>query len=265
MTSHLSVDHDAGYWGPTDALVDWCEANYAVTQFIAEFYNTVSSFPLILLSVIAVAVGVMGKRLEMRFLVTFLSLGFVGVGSALFHATMRYWGQLFDEVPMMLGSLSLLYCIYTTDLSPKQSHWRISTMFISWGLLNVYLYIFQQQYALFLINYGGQTLISVIFGYTKCRPFSTPLSNKLFFCCVGIYAMGLSCWIIDQRWCSLMQPFQLHAFWHICAGYGSYLGVYCSVICRGQFLKYATKLKICRMCSTVPIAHYIIYVDKVKD
>lgn len=26
-----------GYWGPTTSTLDWCEENYAVTLFIAEF------------------------------------------------------------------------------------------------------------------------------------------------------------------------------------------------------------------------------------
>lgn len=26
-----------GYWGPTTSTLDWCEENYAVTWFIAEF------------------------------------------------------------------------------------------------------------------------------------------------------------------------------------------------------------------------------------
>lgn len=26
-----------GYWGPTTSTLDWCEENYAVTWYIAEF------------------------------------------------------------------------------------------------------------------------------------------------------------------------------------------------------------------------------------
>lgn len=33
---------EAPFWGPIDALVDWCEPNYAVTRYVAEFWNTLS-------------------------------------------------------------------------------------------------------------------------------------------------------------------------------------------------------------------------------
>ena len=28
--------------------------------------------------------------------------------------------------------------------------------------------------------------------------------------------MGFICWVLDQVACSFVQPFQLHAWWHLC-------------------------------------------------
>ena len=33
-----------GYWGNTTSTIDFCERNYDTTQYIAEFWNTLSSF-----------------------------------------------------------------------------------------------------------------------------------------------------------------------------------------------------------------------------
>jgi hypothetical protein len=36
-------DKGQGYWGEKTAAVNWCEADYAVTIYVAEFMNTLSS------------------------------------------------------------------------------------------------------------------------------------------------------------------------------------------------------------------------------
>lgn len=41
---------ESGYWGEVTATMDWCERNYVVTPYIAEFYNTISNLGFIGLS-----------------------------------------------------------------------------------------------------------------------------------------------------------------------------------------------------------------------
>ena len=55
-----------GWWDPMTSSVDWCELNYMVTVFVAEWWNTLSSLAMI-------AVGLAGfvlhrNVLERRFL-----------------------------------------------------------------------------------------------------------------------------------------------------------------------------------------------------
>jgi len=93
------------FWAPitctlSSATIDWCESNYSHSSYIVEFYNTVSSL------LIAVAglydLGVVhrcgGTVRESVMAVLFV---LVGLGSAAFHATLKFEYQLWDEIPML--------------------------------------------------------------------------------------------------------------------------------------------------------------------
>ena len=78
-----------GYWESMGAAsaVDWCEPNYVVTLWVAEFWNTLSSL-------VIFAAGAYGLSrcwrsradIEARFALCFIGLAAVGAGSTAFHA-----------------------------------------------------------------------------------------------------------------------------------------------------------------------------------
>src|SRR5205814_10181970 len=37
-----------GFWGPPTSTIDWCEANYAHSRYVCEWFNTLSSFAMVL-------------------------------------------------------------------------------------------------------------------------------------------------------------------------------------------------------------------------
>lgn len=83
----------AGYWGPITANYDWCEENYKYTPYVAEFFNTLTSFSVAL-------AGVLFTRLSVRhqygvsFLLAGIGLAVVGIGSIAFHGTLLREGQV---------------------------------------------------------------------------------------------------------------------------------------------------------------------------
>jgi hypothetical protein len=111
-----------GYWAPWTASEKWCEPAYAQSPYIVEFWNTVSSLPIVLLSLTALYYGVRGgmpKRLLLPSLLTAL----VGCGSVWFHGTMAYGGQALDELAMVCACVAFLYCGLEADPRGIKSPW----------------------------------------------------------------------------------------------------------------------------------------------
>lgn len=102
-----------GYWGTVTSEIDWCEENYTISLYVAEFWNTLSSLAFVLLSSFGVF-WVWKHRLEERFLLAYASTGVIGIGSVLFHATLKRTSQLLDEVPMLFGMATLLFAVLET-------------------------------------------------------------------------------------------------------------------------------------------------------
>ena len=59
------------------STVDWCEPNYQVSSYIAEFFNTFSSFAMIICGLMGVYLH--RKGFEKRFLAAFATVAIVGI------------------------------------------------------------------------------------------------------------------------------------------------------------------------------------------
>ncbi len=121
-----------GYWGKRTATIDWCESNYEVTNYIAEFWNTISNFVMILFPLYAVywsfkhRQAAKKSKSKIKFIIPNstiycqLSLLLVGIGSWMFHMTLLYPMQLLDELPMLYCSAFLIYASYDLILSARE-------------------------------------------------------------------------------------------------------------------------------------------------
>ncbi|TFL03748.1 alkaline phytoceramidase [Pterulicium gracile] len=105
--------HTDGYWGPITATLDWCEANYQFSHYIAEMANACSN-------VYSIGLAVMGTRnmwqegLPPTFVLGFVMFGLVGFGSFAFHASLLHGAQLADELPMIYVVAHGLVCLFDT-------------------------------------------------------------------------------------------------------------------------------------------------------
>lgn len=103
-----------GFWVPHTSTIDWCELNYEVSHYIAEFFNSTSALLFFLLTLGLWFDAAYRRhnlfRLPTRYLCNYAWLALVALGSALFHATLKYEMQLLDELPMLYGMAQGFYC-----------------------------------------------------------------------------------------------------------------------------------------------------------
>lgn len=218
-----------GYWGRVTSTVDWCEANYANTPFIAEFYNTISSSTIVLQ-------GLAGLYYHCKFgtsiRVAFFCVFIVGLGSMSFHGTLKHESQLLDELPMIYANLTLTYCLLEDQRERKYSH-----------LFPIGLAMFGFFFSVLLITLAStspfwtselfrwtfalhEIVIFLRIGYIYAHAESKAV-KKLFTIGLSSYAVGFGLWFLDLNYCSTFESLpvnpQLHAMWHLLAGTGSYL------------------------------------------
>jgi len=238
-----------GWWGAITSNVDWCERNYVVTHYIAEFYNSVSSIPMILMGIFGMLwVLQLGTKFQTRFIITYFFLLVVGVGSVMFHMTLQYEYQLLDELPMILGSLAFLYSIldiplpeYNTDGTPLQkirnptAGWvliaRASAITI-YGLATIFLmatYVDSPlpmfvSYAAMLVFIAVRSIL--LFAYTQ-----DPIIKQWFLAALVAYLSAGVCWLSEKNFCDPLRPYSeyLHMVWHLLAGFATY--AYVTLIC----------------------------------
>lgn len=89
------------------STIDWCEKNYITSEYIAEYWNTVTGLFLILSSIVFYnrnksLINTNNTHIKQNFKNIYNLLILVGIGTMLFHSTLLYPFQLLDEIPMIL-------------------------------------------------------------------------------------------------------------------------------------------------------------------
>ncbi|XP_033761014.1 alkaline ceramidase 3-like [Pecten maximus] len=235
-----------GYWGKQTATIDWCEENYRITPYIAEFWNTITNFIFIIptFSVLAIAIT---QNHENRYKWCHIGVTSVGFGSWCFHMTLLYSMQLLDELPMIYSSCFLLYCQLETT-SPENHHNRpLQIFFIVISVLITVIYVSTKYVLFFQACYGIMVISMVVI--TVRIIMTLRHSRKLYIASLATYVMGVIVWILDQHLCGqlkvvrsdvmprMLSPVtELHAWWHLLAGVGTYLSVFFSAHTRYLYL-----------------------------
>ena len=156
-----------GYWGEKTNNIQppWCEADYEVTPYVAEFWNSLTSCTILVWGVYGIVKHhrtVYG--LELRFWAAFGALVAVGAGSVLFHVTLWRIGQVMDELPMVWGNSAFIYTCITMSDKPGSSCRPGTLLAISLATLVITVHYMNNpdDHGAFLLIYGSGVLTIVV-------------------------------------------------------------------------------------------------------
>jgi dihydroceramidase len=105
-----------GYWSPQTSAANFCEVDYNITLYIAEFINTFSNLAFIYQALVTLPPHIRGgQRFSSlwQWPVEAWALILVGVGSGAFHMTLRHYPQILDESGMYLIVGALDYRLWS--------------------------------------------------------------------------------------------------------------------------------------------------------
>ncbi|CAE6970268.1 Acer3 [Symbiodinium natans] len=158
--------HPDPFWGLPTSNVDWCEANYAHTRYVAEFFNTLSSLPMVAVSLWGLYLCAT-YRLEPRFYLCWAGIGAVGIGSLAFHGMLHPAGQATDELAMICASLAFLYVVLEVGHLEARRPW-LPALEMVYAVGFAVAYFTSPFFFPFFVAAYGATVLLIIFQDHNC-------------------------------------------------------------------------------------------------
>ena len=207
------------------STVSWCESKYVHSNYIAEFYNSLSSISLILCGLIGYH-----KYSHLQGSIVYLIISIVGLGSVFFHSTLSIYGQMMDEMPMIFLVVQLVINSMRIENVLIKSLAYFYSVCYSWYIYRVSqtdtpineFYIFQ-----------GSIILFAIVIFIRMINVNLPGRKSLIIKGVSVFLIGYGCWLIDFFLCDyIKQVIQFHSFWHIFSSIGLYyISKFSLIIC----------------------------------
>jgi len=249
--------HVEPYWGTPTASVDWCEKNYEVCHFIAEFWNTITSSFISVLGLVGIYLT-LRERVEKRFAVLYAGIVIIGLGSVAFHGALLLEYQLLDELPMIWTTLAWVY-IYRTMQSPRKGlpqdavlAKRLAVFGTLWGIgapwVHYYAPIVFQSLFVGLLGY------SMLNAHTYWKICKNPTARTMYIFYNITLVLGAAIWLTDTHACNKLHALfgdywwhkyvgSFHGYWHCLMSVNVYLGPVFAAVVRAQMLDIPASIK----------------------
>ncbi|CAF1499079.1 unnamed protein product [Rotaria magnacalcarata] len=215
------------------STVDWCEPNYVVSEYIAEFWNTVSNvFFFLVPPFMIILFRPYSKRVANGIGILWIILIVIGAGSVYFHATLSLAGQLVDEISILwvlaLGYALFLPAAYLPQSFRVQRHRFVYSCIIFASIITGCSFVYPYANAFALMTLGLPAIFFIVLHLLRSE--STRIKS-LGIHCFAMWVIAVTIWISDRMFCSywlsISFPY-LHSIWHVLILFSSNQGI---VIC----------------------------------
>ncbi|CAN0915684.1 Alkaline ceramidase [Linum grandiflorum] len=231
----------SSFWGPVTSN-DWCEENYVQSSYIAEFFNTISNVPCIVLALIGL-VNALRQRFEKRFSVLHISNMILAIGSMMYHATLRHVQQQGDETPMVWEMLLYFYILYSPDWHYRST---MPTFLFLYGAGFAVIHALMRFGVGFKVHYAILCLLCIPRMYKYYIYTKDVDAKRLAKWYVATIFLATLCWLPDRILCSEISQWPLnpqgHALWHALMGFNSYFANAFLMFCRAEQLGWNPKV-----------------------
>lgn len=247
---------EGGYWGEVTSTLLWCEKKYQWTKYIAEPVNSLTNVLFLMCAGYAMY-RVYTERLLPRFYVCAAGVGVVGMGSLLFHMTLKHEAQMLDELPMIWTSSALTWALLDQTLLYGC---RVNKLILPTFIFGVVAwitvtYVLNDDPVFHQVAYASIMVVAILHAIYILTHRKAPLNTsdsarrarsdarQLELYGTVLFLVGFGIWNIDNIFCAHLRaardvvgyPWAVllegHGWWHVFTCFGAYLLVVaCEVI-----------------------------------
>ncbi|KAL7930845.1 ceramidase [Trichoderma chlorosporum] len=228
------------FWGEATSYLNFCEEDYIVTRYVAEFINTLSSLAFVVYGVYGLSSPGRDGQTRAR-LLSYSGLIGVGICSASYHMTLKYHTQMSDELSMHLLTTPMVYRLLTFQSSPQRAKFVAVLLTLIFTVVMI-THMVMDEFLLHATTFGlavyliATRTLRLISQQVPDERVRKNLRNIALFGCFN-FAFGYFVWLLDGWLCSLLTSMkhsagfplafflELHGWWHIFTCIGGYVGV----------------------------------------
>ncbi|PWY80568.1 alkaline ceramidase family protein [Aspergillus heteromorphus CBS 117.55] len=237
MTSNYPLD---AFWGLPTSNANFCEEDYLVTRYVAEFINTLTNLTYVLYAIYGIRSLQRKPNAKAFRTVPYWGLMGVGICSGIYHMSLKYHTQMMDDLSMLFTTTPVLHRVLTVNASGTTS--TILAVLLGSGLMGlISVHVATDE----LILHAAAFVVSItVIGIRTMQLIATrtpagsaarsQIWGMVRFGAV-IFNVGYAVWLVDGWVCDLLRSsreaiglpwaflLELHGWWHICTGVGAYI------------------------------------------